>query len=55
MWTVDDEIRDELNALAKQKHQKETDAWKQRLKAVLTRMEEMIYKGIQYPLPPTAH
>ena len=26
MWTVDDEIRDELNALAKQKHQKETDA-----------------------------
>ena len=44
MWTVDDEIRDELNALAKQKHQKETDAWKQRLKAVLSRMEEMIYK-----------
>ena len=44
MWTVDDEIRDELNALAKQKHQKETDAWKQRLNAVLTRMEEMIYK-----------
>ena len=43
MWTVDDEIRDELNALAKQKHQKETDAWKQRLNAVLTRMEEMIY------------
>lgn len=44
MWTVDDEIRDELNALAKQKDQKETDAWKQRLNAVLTRMEEMIYK-----------
>ena len=44
MWTVDDEIRDELNALAKQKHQKETDAWKQRLNAVLNRMEEMIYK-----------
>lgn len=44
MWTVDDEIRDELNVLAKQKDQKETDAWKQRLKAVLTRMEEMIYK-----------
>lgn len=44
MWTVDDEIRDELNALAKQKEQKDTDAWKQRLKAVLTRMEEMIYK-----------
>ena len=44
MWTVDDEIRDELNALAKQKEQKETDAWKQRLKSVLTRMEEMIYK-----------
>ena len=44
MWTVDDEIRDELNALAKQKEQKETDTWKQRLKAVLTRMEEMIYK-----------
>ena len=44
MWTVDDEIRDELNALAKQKDQKVTDAWKQRLNAVLTRMEEMIYK-----------
>ena len=29
---------------AKQKHQKETDAWKQRLNAVLNRMEEMIYK-----------
>lgn len=44
MWTVDDEIRDELNALAKQRDQKENDAWKQRLNAVLTRMEEMIYK-----------
>lgn len=44
MWTVDDEIRDELNALAKQRDQKSTDAWKQRLKTVLTRMEEMIYK-----------
>ena len=44
MWTVDDEIRDELNALAKQRDQKSTNAWKQRLKAVLTRMEEMIYK-----------
>lgn len=44
MWTVDDEIRDELNTLAKQRDQKSTDAWKQRLKTVLTRMEEMIYK-----------
>lgn len=44
MWTVDDEIRDELNALAKQRDQKSTDARRQRLKAVLTRMEEMIYK-----------
>lgn len=44
MWTVDDEIRDELNALAKQRDQRSTNAWKQRLKAVLTRMEEMIYK-----------
>lgn len=44
MWTVDDEIRDELNSLSKQKEQKETNAWKQRLKTVLTRMEEMIYK-----------
>lgn len=44
MWTVDDEIRDELNALARQKGQKDTDAWKQRLKSVLNRMEEMIYK-----------
>lgn len=42
MWTVDDEIRDELGALAKEcNHNAE---WNKRLDAVLTRAEEMIYK-----------
>lgn len=42
MWTVDDEIRDEVNALAKA--EKRDSAWNERFTAVLTRAEEMIYK-----------
>ena len=42
MWTVDDEIRDELAALSKKPaHDKE---WLQRFDAVVTRVDEMIYK-----------
>lgn len=42
MWTVDDEIRDELAALAKlEVHDKE---WLERFKAVIGRAEEMICK-----------
>ncbi|MBQ7147091.1 MAG: DUF438 domain-containing protein [Lachnospiraceae bacterium] len=50
MWTVDDEIRDELGALAKEgDHNAE---WSARLDAVLTRAEEMIYKeqNILFPI-----
>lgn len=42
MWTVDDEIRDELNALAKIKNHDET--WLERFRAIVTRVDEMIYK-----------
>lgn len=42
MWTVDDEIRDELASLAKQRTN--DSVWTERLQAVLVRMEEMIYK-----------
>ena len=50
MWTVDDEIRDELGALAKEPEHSE--AWNARLDAVLTRAEEMIYKeqNILFPI-----
>lgn len=42
MWTVDDEIRDELTALIKQPQH---DAqWTERMKKVLQRADEMIYK-----------
>ena len=50
MWTVDDEIRDELSALAKENdHGAE---WSARLDAVLTRAVEMIYKeqNILFPI-----
>ena len=50
MWTVDDEIRDELGSLAgAREHDKE---WNSRLDAVLTRAEEMIYKeqNILFPI-----
>lgn len=50
MWTVDDEIRDELGALAKGSERGEN--WNIRLDAVLTRAEEMIYKeqNILFPI-----
>ena len=50
MWTVDDEIRDELGSLDQEKTH---DAgWNERLDAVLTRAEEMIYKeqNILFPI-----
>ena len=50
MWTVDDEIRDELGVLPKETEQ--GDAWNTRLDAVLKRAEEMIYKeqNILFPI-----
>lgn len=42
MWSVDDEIRDELMALTKK--QERDIVWMQRFEAVVTRIEEMIYK-----------
>ena len=42
MWTVDDEIRDEIAVLIKANIQDEK--WQERFAAVLTRAEEMIYK-----------
>ena len=50
MWTVDDEIRDELGALDKEADRNE--AWNARLDAVLKRAEEMIYKeqNILFPI-----
>lgn len=50
MWTVDDEIRDELTALVKQTEHDEN--WGTRLQNVLMRAEEMIYKetNILFPI-----
>jgi len=50
MWTVDDEIRDELGALAKEDERDEE--WNARLDAVLKRAEEMVYKeqNILFPI-----
>lgn len=50
MWTVDDEIRDELGFLAGEAEHDEE--WNSRLDAVLTRAEEMIYKerNILFPI-----
>lgn len=50
MWTVDDEIRDELIALAGAANRNEE--WNSRFDAVLTRAEEMVYKeeNILFPL-----
>ena len=42
MWTTDDEIRDELAALAKDMRQNEN--WIERFAAALQRVEDMIYK-----------
>lgn len=40
MWTVDDEIRDELSALAKENDHDHGAEWSARLDAVLTRAEK---------------
>ena len=50
MWTVDDEIRDEIASLARTEAQ--DAAWNDRLAAVLNRAEEMIYKeeNILFPI-----
>ena len=50
MWTVDDEIRDEIGRLAKENEHNEE--WKKQVDAVLTRAEEMIYKeqNILFPI-----
>ena len=50
MWTVDDEIRDELAALTRENNR--DAAWNARLEAVLQRAEEMIYKekNILFPI-----
>lgn len=50
MWTVDDEIRDELSMLEKEAEHNE--AWNLRLDVVLKRAEEMIYKeqNILFPI-----
>lgn len=49
MWTVDDEILAELRSLLRFP---DKDDWNHRLEALLTRMEEMIYKetSILYPI-----
>ena len=50
MWTVDDEIRDEISALAKE--ELHSDEWHERFENVLNRAEEMIYKeqNILFPI-----
>ena len=50
MWTVDDEIRDELAYLVKNNDQ--NASWEERVRAVLKRAEEMIYKenNILFPI-----
>ena len=50
MWTVDDEIRDELAAIDKECNHDEE--WMKRVQAVLTRADEMIYKetNILFPI-----
>ena len=50
MWTVDDEIRDELGKLAKVTERNEE--WNNQVDAVLKRTEEMIYKeqNILFPI-----
>lgn len=49
MWTVDDEIRDEMASLAKTKTK--DDEWEERFRAVLGRTEEMIYKEANILFP----
>lgn len=49
MWTVDDEIRDEISALFKADAKE--PAWQARFEAVLVRAEEMIYKEANILFP----
>lgn len=50
MWTVDDEIRDELSAILK--GSKHDEKWYERFSTVLKRMKEMIFKeqNILFPI-----
>ena len=50
MWTVDDEIRDEIRALNREGNQDEN--WHRRISIVLKKIEEMIYKeeNILFPI-----
>ena len=50
MWTVDDEIRDELGALVREADR--DAAWKERVRAALKRADGMIYKeqNILFPI-----
>ena len=50
MWTVDDEIRDEISLLANAEI--DNDEWNERIENVLKRAEEMIYKeqNILFPI-----
>nr|WP_297708683.1 DUF438 domain-containing protein [uncultured Butyrivibrio sp.] len=56
MWSVDDEIRDEMKSLSNSAREftslLEDSQWNERLDAVVTRAEEMIYKeeNILFPL-----
>lgn len=54
MWTVDDEIRDEIASLARklEKGGNLENSWFEKLEEVLTRAEEMIYKeeNILFPI-----
>lgn len=56
MWTVDDEIRNELSDLEKQINEKGTarldEKWEDRVRAAVTRADEMIYKeeNILFPV-----
>ena len=49
MWTIDDEIRNELGILTRSESRDES--WWGRVSAVLTRMKEMIYKENNILLP----
>ncbi|MCI5857370.1 MAG: DUF438 domain-containing protein [Agathobacter sp.] len=50
MWTVDDEIRDEISALLKDAKPGD-EAWNKRLEAVLKRADDMIYKEANILFP----
>ena len=52
MWTVDDEIRDEMGALVNEELRMKSEEWLTRAEAVLGRAEEMIYKetNILFPI-----